>query len=111
MAASVASKRVSNIDVVALLDTAPVGGAVLVCGLAAMMDGFDIQAKAFVPGAGRGVVIFSAGLSGIMIGQFLFTPLADRFGRKADRRRHPGGTTPWGSAGWARSWGRCWGGC
>ena len=89
------AEGVSDVDVVALLDGAPVGPTlvwtVLVCGLAAMIDGFDTQAIAFVapviakqwgvPPAGFGV-IFSAGLLGIMVGQFLFTPFADRFGRK-----------------------------
>jgi AAHS family 4-hydroxybenzoate transporter-like MFS transporter len=86
---------VSDVDVVALLDSAPVGATllwtVLVGGLVAMIDGFDTQAIAFVapvlikewgvPPASFGV-IFSAGLFGIMIGQFVFSPLADRFGRK-----------------------------
>jgi AAHS family 4-hydroxybenzoate transporter-like MFS transporter len=84
-----------DIDVAALLDAAPVGWrlilTLLVCGLAAMIDGFDTQAIGFVAPviahqwgvapASLGVV-FSGGLLGIMVGQFLFSPLADRFGRK-----------------------------
>ncbi len=84
-----------TVDAAEVLNAAPVGAAlswtILVCGVAALIDGFDVQALAFVapvlieewgtPAAGFGV-IFSAGLLGIMIGQFLFSPLADRFGRK-----------------------------
>ncbi len=85
-----------TVDAAQILDTAPVGRALiwtmLACGIAALIDGFDVQAMSFVapvlveqwgvPPAAFGV-IFSAGLMGIMVGQFLFSPLADRFGRKA----------------------------
>lgn len=93
MAAGAADTRSSPID--ALLDAAPVGGfqirVALLCGLIAMLDGFDTQAIAFVaPVIGRewGVapaqfgLIFSAGLLGIMVGQLLLGPLADRYGRR-----------------------------
>ena len=88
-------RTVLDIDVAALLDGARVGRTLiltlLVCGLAAMIDGFDTQSVSFVApviahdwgvsSASLGVV-FSGGLLGIMVGQFLFSPLADRYGRK-----------------------------
>jgi len=61
------------------------------CGLVAMLDGFDTQSIAFVApvisdewGLAKGAfgVIFSAGLIGIMIGQLIFGPVADKFGRR-----------------------------
>jgi AAHS family 4-hydroxybenzoate transporter-like MFS transporter len=64
---------------------------VIVCGLIAMLDGFDTQAIAFlapeialqwgVPFAGFGAV-FGAGLVGGMLGAMLFGLAGDRFGRK-----------------------------
>jgi AAHS family 4-hydroxybenzoate transporter-like MFS transporter len=62
------------------------------CALVAMLDGFDTQAIAYVApsiaaawqveSAGFGP-IFGAGLLGLTIGALTFSPLADRFGRKA----------------------------
>jgi AAHS family 4-hydroxybenzoate transporter-like MFS transporter len=61
------------------------------CALIAMLDGFDTQAIAYVapriaedwqltPAAFG--PIFSVGLLGLTLGAFIFSPLADRFGRK-----------------------------
>ena len=68
------------------------GAIVGLCALVAMLDGFDTQAIAYVApsiadawaieSAGFGP-IFGAGLMGLTIGALVFSPLADRFGRKA----------------------------
>jgi AAHS family 4-hydroxybenzoate transporter-like MFS transporter len=64
---------------------------VLLCGLVAMLDGFDTQAIAYVapriasdwslPPSSFGPV-FGIGLLGLALGAFVFSPVADRFGRK-----------------------------
>lgn len=84
-----------SIDVVKTIDEAPVGGlqrrVVLLCFLVAAVDGFDAQAIAFVAPIVAGVFdisrnemgpVLAAALVGLMAGAFLFSPLADRIGRK-----------------------------
>jgi AAHS family 4-hydroxybenzoate transporter-like MFS transporter len=65
---------------------------VALCFLVVAIDGFDTAAIGFIAPAlkaGWGVTpaqlapLFGAGLFGLMIGAFLFGPLADRIGRKA----------------------------
>jgi AAHS family 4-hydroxybenzoate transporter-like MFS transporter len=66
-------------------------GVTALCALVAMLDGFDTQAIAYVApriAADWGLSpasfgpIFSIGLVGLMIGAFVLSPVADRFGRK-----------------------------
>jgi AAHS family 4-hydroxybenzoate transporter-like MFS transporter len=64
---------------------------IVLCALVALLDGFDTQAIAYVapriaqdwgvPPSSFGP-IFSAGLVGLMLGAFIFGPVADRIGRK-----------------------------
>lgn len=78
-----------------VLDQAPFGrfqmSIVLLCALVAMLDGFDTQSIAYVAPrmteewglhAAAFGPIFGAGLLGLAVGAFVFSPLADRFGRK-----------------------------
>ena len=83
-------------NVTALIDAAPFGGlqrmVLLLCGLAALLDGLDLQsiglaapgiiASLHVPPRAFGLV-FSAALLGLMLGAFGLGPLADRIGRRA----------------------------
>jgi AAHS family 4-hydroxybenzoate transporter-like MFS transporter len=64
----------------------------VLCGLVAMLDGFDTQAIAYVApriAENWGLApsafgpIFSIGLFGLTLGAFILSPLADRYGRKA----------------------------
>ena len=87
--------RDAEIDVTTVLDRERFGSyrifVVSLCGLVAMLDGFDTQAIAFVAPviAAQWNVnlsafgpIFGAGLFGLMIGALAFGPVADRFGRR-----------------------------
>lgn len=65
---------------------------VTLCAMAALCDGYDTQAIAFVAPNIKDLwsispsafgPVFSAGLAGLAAGAFAFGPLADRIGRKA----------------------------
>ncbi len=83
------------IDLAGFIDGQPVGRnqiwLLLMCAAVLFVDGFDTQAIGYVaPELGRewhlsrGALgpVFSAGLLGLMLGNLLFSPLADRLGRK-----------------------------
>ncbi|MCG8369168.1 MAG: MFS transporter [Proteobacteria bacterium] len=85
----------NRLDVVAAVDDAPLGNlqlrVALLCAFVAMLDGFDTQSIAFVAPtlselwsieAGAFGPIFGAGLLGLMVGQLILGPLADRIGRR-----------------------------
>jgi MFS transporter, AAHS family, 4-hydroxybenzoate transporter len=84
-----------EINISEVIDAAPIGWfqtwSIILCGLVAVLEGFDTQAIAFVapliaqawslsPGALG--PIFGAGLLGLMIGALAFGPIADRAGRR-----------------------------
>lgn len=84
-----------EVDVTQVIDSAPFGRfhiqVMLLCGLIAMLDGFDTQSIAFVAPVlsnswSLATVafgpIFAAGLFGLMIGQFILGPVSDRYGRR-----------------------------
>jgi AAHS family 4-hydroxybenzoate transporter-like MFS transporter len=84
-----------KIDVSELIDHAPLRafqmGVCLLCGLALIMDGFDMQAIGYVapaivqqwkiPAATLGPV-FGAAPLGVLVGSLLFSMLADKIGRR-----------------------------
>jgi MFS transporter, AAHS family, 4-hydroxybenzoate transporter len=83
------------VDVVEFIDKQPVGRfqlkLLLVCAAVLFLDGFDTQAIGYVApalakewGLSKAALgpVFSAGLFGLMIGSLVFSPLADRVGRR-----------------------------
>jgi AAHS family 4-hydroxybenzoate transporter-like MFS transporter len=84
-----------TINITTVIDASPLGRfrmlTITLCGLVALLDGFDTQAIAFVASAmadhwGTDVAlfgpVFAAGLFGLMIGALVMGPIADRYGRK-----------------------------
>jgi AAHS family 4-hydroxybenzoate transporter-like MFS transporter len=83
------------VTVASIIDEAPVSklqiAVMVLCGIVAILDGFDTQAVAFVapviagewglPPASFGPV-FGAGLLGLTVGALVFGPAADRLGRR-----------------------------
>jgi AAHS family 4-hydroxybenzoate transporter-like MFS transporter len=85
----------ADIDVETAIDEAPVSGlqvrVVVLCALAAVLDGYDIQALSLaLPGLAESagvpprafVPAITGSLAGMAAGAILLAPLADRFGRK-----------------------------
>lgn len=84
-----------QIDVPALIDGARLGAfqvlAITLCGLALLMDGFDIQMIGFVAPAivqewnvDKAALgpVFAAGLVGLLVGSFVLSIAADKWGRR-----------------------------
>ena len=84
-----------TIDIQDVVNARPVSGfqklVILLCFLVVAIDGFDTAAVSFIAPALRGIwkltpaqlaPLFGAGLFGLMIGAFVFGPVADKFGRK-----------------------------
>jgi AAHS family 4-hydroxybenzoate transporter-like MFS transporter len=84
------------VNVEALIDEQPVRrfhvSVILLCALAMFADGFDDQVMGYVApamiqewGLDRSVMgpVFSAGLAGMMIGAFAWSPVSDKIGRRA----------------------------
>jgi AAHS family 4-hydroxybenzoate transporter-like MFS transporter len=84
-----------SIDPLGLIDRSTVGRfqmqVILLCGLVTLLDGFDIQAIAFVAptitanwALARGALgpVLAASPIGIMVGALTLSPLGDRFGRR-----------------------------
>jgi AAHS family 4-hydroxybenzoate transporter-like MFS transporter len=94
-ASAAAAQRSDAINVTDLIDRAPVSRyqvfVITLCGLVAILDGFDTQALAFVApviAAGWNVpissftAVFAAGLLGLTTGSLILGPVADRIGRR-----------------------------
>ena len=86
----------SAVNISDVIDEAPIGSlqilTMVLCGLVAILDGFDTQAIAFVApviakqwnvDTSAFGPVFGSGLLGLMFGALIFGPIADRFGRRA----------------------------
>lgn len=85
----------ATIDVGQVIDQAPLGGfqmqVMALCGLVALLDGFDAQAISFVASElaqelgveiARFGAVFGSGTLGMAIGALTLPPICDRFGRR-----------------------------
>jgi MFS transporter, AAHS family, 4-hydroxybenzoate transporter len=85
----------SSVNVTELIDRCPVGPLqiriIVLCGLAALLDGFDLGAIGVAAPAMAGPLhiasnqfgaVFSASVLGLMLGGFVLGPFADRYGRR-----------------------------
>lgn len=87
---------IQTVDVSRVIDEQPLSRfqikVILLCAAALFMDGFDVTSMGYVApslsklwGLKPGALgpVFGAGLSGLMVGALIFSPLSDRIGRKA----------------------------
>jgi AAHS family 4-hydroxybenzoate transporter-like MFS transporter len=95
MTPNLRSTDANPVDITALIDTSRIGafqiGLFALCGLCLVIDGFDVQAIGYaapaiiqdwkIDKASLGPV-FGAGLFGMLIGSLVFSPVADRIGRR-----------------------------
>jgi MFS transporter, AAHS family, 4-hydroxybenzoate transporter len=85
----------SSVNITELIDRYPLGPSqikiIVLCGLVALLDGFDLLAIGVAAPAMAGPLhiaprqfgfIFSAALFGLMLGAFGLGPIADRYGRR-----------------------------
>src|SRR5215468_1308706 len=84
----------SSVNIAELIDRRPLGRMqitiIVLCGLVALLDGFDLLAIGVAAPAMTGPLhiapnqlgaVFSAALPGLMLGAFGLGPVADRYGR------------------------------
>ena len=89
------SIRLGSLDVTEVIDRSPLGAlgmvVLVLCGLAMIIDGYDIQVITYVApvitkelGIDRSMLgpVFSSGLVGTTLGALIFGALGDRIGRK-----------------------------
>lgn len=95
MKANPSAPGATPINIAALIDESRIGafqiGLFALCGLCLVIDGFDVQAMGYaapaiiqdwkIDKASLGPV-FGAGLFGMLIGSLVFSPVADRIGRR-----------------------------
>jgi MFS transporter, AAHS family, 4-hydroxybenzoate transporter len=85
----------SSVNITELIDRYPLGRfqirIIVLCGLVALLDGFDLLAIGVAAPAMAGPLhiapnhfglLFSAALFGLMLGAFALGPIADRYGRR-----------------------------
>ena len=95
MERSTRSVWLGSLDVTATIDRRPLSAlglrVAILCGIAVLLDGYDVQVISFVApvltqalGVSRSMLgpVFSMGLVGTTLGALILGPLADRIGRK-----------------------------